>query len=154
LSTSNFFSFLYTDGISSLICDIVGFTELSESLPPTEVAALLNEYSEAKAALDAAKYRLDEANARKAALTEEAGELDNEKMSAGEQLRESHRRIDEANAALERLSAEKADLEAQREELRAELQREGYVGAIAGISGVVERIVRPVLVGQPEACPH
>ena len=52
-----------------------------------DASSLLNEYSEVKAALESARYKMDQANARKAALTEEATELDNEKISAEEQLR-------------------------------------------------------------------
>ena len=88
-----------------------------------DASALLNEYSEVKAALESAKYRMDEANARKAALAEEVTELDKEKISAEEQLRESRRKHVEAVDSIERLSAEKTSLEAQRDELRAELQR-------------------------------
>ncbi len=88
-----------------------------------DASALLNEYSEIKAELESARYRMDQASARKAALAEEAGELDGEKISAEEQLRESHRVHGQAIESMERLDAEKASLEAQREELRAELQR-------------------------------
>ena len=88
-----------------------------------DASALLNEYSEIKAGLESARYRMDQASARKAALAEEAGELDGEKISAEEQLRESRRIHGQAIESMERLDAEKASLEAQREELRAELQR-------------------------------
>ena len=88
-----------------------------------DASALLNEYSEIKAELESARYRMDQASARKAALAEEAGELDGEKISAEEQLRESRRVHGQAIESMERLDAEKASLEAQREELRAELQR-------------------------------
>ncbi len=88
-----------------------------------DAASLLNEYSEIKAALESAKYRMDEANARKAALAEEVTDLDNEKISAEEQLRQSQRIHVEAIESIERLVAEKASLEAQRDELRTELRR-------------------------------
>ena len=88
-----------------------------------DAAALLNEYSEIKAALQSARYKMDQANARKAALAEEANELDNEKISAEEQLRESQRMHVMAVESLGLLESTRADLEARREELRAELQR-------------------------------
>ena len=88
-----------------------------------DAAALLNEYSEIKAALESARYKMDQANARKAALAEEANELDNEKISAEEQLRESQRMHVMAVESLGLLESTRADLEARREELRAELQR-------------------------------
>ena len=88
-----------------------------------DATALLNEYSELKATLDSAKFRLDQANARKAALVEEVSELDGEKISAEEQLRTSRATHSGATETLGRLENERADLEKQREELRAELQR-------------------------------
>ncbi len=88
-----------------------------------DAAALLNEYSEIKAALESARYKKDQANARKAALVEEAAELNNEKISAEEQLRESQRMHVMAVESLEQLESARADLESRREELRAELQR-------------------------------
>ena len=88
-----------------------------------DASSLLNEYSEIKAELESARYRVDQASARQAALAEEAGELDGEKISAEEQLRESRRIHGQAIESMEQLDAEKASLEAQREELRAELQR-------------------------------
>ncbi len=88
-----------------------------------DASSLLNEYSEVKAALESARFRMDEANARKAALAEEVSDLDNEKISAEEQLRESQRLHVQAVESIERLAAEKISLETQREELRAELQR-------------------------------
>ncbi|MBT8090940.1 MAG: chromosome segregation protein SMC [Gammaproteobacteria bacterium] len=88
-----------------------------------DASSLLNEYSEIKAELESARYRLDQASARKAALAEEAGELDGEKISAEEQLRESRRIHGQAIESMEQLDAEKASLEAQRDELRAESQR-------------------------------
>ena len=88
-----------------------------------DATSLLNEYSEIKADLESARYRVDQANARKAALAEEAGELDSEKISAEEQLRESRRIHGQAIESMERLDAERATLESQRDELRAELQR-------------------------------
>ena len=96
--------------------------ERRESLQ-RDASALLNEYSEIKAALDSAKYRMDQANARKAALVEEVSELDNEKVSAEEQLRASRAKHSGATETLERLDAERVSLEAQRDELQAELRR-------------------------------
>ena len=88
-----------------------------------DASSLLNEYSEIKAALESARYKMDQANARKAALTEEATELDSEKISAEEQLRESQRMHGMAVESLEQLDSERVDLESQREDLRTELQR-------------------------------
>ncbi len=89
----------------------------------SDAATHLNEYSEVKAALEAARYQLDQTNARNAALTEESDELDGEQISAEEQLRESQRVCGQAGERLERLNSEKRDQELRREELRAELQR-------------------------------
>jgi len=88
-----------------------------------DASSLLNEYSDVKAALDSARYRMDQANARKIALTEELSELNREQISAEEQLRESQRTRETAEEALNRFNAQKTDLESRREELRAELQR-------------------------------
>ncbi len=96
--------------------------ERRESLQQ-DASSLFNEYSEIKAALESAKYRIDEAKARKAALAQEVGELDNEKISAEEQMRESQRLHAQAIEIMSRLDAEKSALESQREELRSELSR-------------------------------
>jgi chromosome segregation protein len=96
--------------------------ERRESLQ-RDASALLNEYSEIKAALDAAKYRIDQANARKVALAQEVGELDDEKISAEEQMRNSQRLHAQAVEVIDRLAAEKAALESQRDELRNDLNR-------------------------------
>jgi chromosome segregation protein len=88
-----------------------------------DASALLNEYSEIKGSLESARYKMDQANARKAALAEESNELDSEKISAEDQLRESQRIRAEAAERLETLTSERRDREARREELRAELQR-------------------------------
>ena len=84
---------------------------------------MLNEYSEVKAALDSAKYRIDQANARSAALAEEVDELDSEKISAEEQMRESQRKYAQAVEVLDQLAAERSALESQRDDLRSELSR-------------------------------
>ena len=73
--------------------------------------------------MDAAKYRIDQANARKVALAQEVGELDDEKISAEEQMRDSQRLHSQAIEVMQRLTAEKTALEAQRDELRNELSR-------------------------------
>ena len=88
-----------------------------------DASSLLNEYSEIKAALESARYKVDQAAARALALADEASELDSEKISAEEQLRESRRVHGQAVESMERLDAEKASLEAQREELLSELGR-------------------------------
>ncbi len=88
-----------------------------------DAASLLNEYSEVKAALDAAKYRMDQANARQAAIAEETSEVDNYQISAEEQLRESQRCATEAIETLKQLDVQREILEARREELQSELQR-------------------------------
>ena len=72
-----------------------------------DASSLLNEYSEIKAALESAKFRMDEANARKLALSEEVSELDNEKISAEEQLRESQRLHGQALETMQSLAAER-----------------------------------------------
>ncbi|NIL94256.1 MAG: chromosome segregation protein SMC [Woeseiaceae bacterium] len=88
-----------------------------------DATALLNEYSELKAALDAAQYRVDQANARQASLTEEASDVDNQHISAAEQLRESRRSFNQAMESLEEFETLRQTLEARRDELRTELQR-------------------------------
>ena len=88
-----------------------------------DASSLLTEYSETKAALDAAKYRMDQADARRAAIAEEAGELGNDQISAEEQLRDSRRSFDQATERVAELASQRAALESRREELREELRR-------------------------------
>ena len=88
-----------------------------------DAAAVLSEYSEVKASLDSARYQMDQANARQAAIVEEASDLDDEKVSADEQLRESRLSFNQANDSLAELEAGKVNLEIRRDELRAELER-------------------------------
>jgi chromosome segregation protein len=88
-----------------------------------DAGALLVEYSELKAALDSAQYRMDQANARKASIAEESGEIDNQRISAEEQLRESRRNFNQAVESLEEFESLRDTLETRRNELRAELQR-------------------------------
>jgi chromosome segregation protein len=89
----------------------------------SDAASLLNEYSEIKAAHDAAQYRMDQANARQASIAEETGEVDSQQISAEEQLRESRRNFNQAVESLEKFDALRVTLETLRNELRAELQR-------------------------------
>ncbi len=96
--------------------------ERRESLQ-ADATALLSEYSEIKAALDAAQYRMDQANARQASIAEEFSEVDNQKISAEEQLRESRRNFNQAVESLEEMDTLRASLESRRDELRDELRR-------------------------------
>ncbi len=89
----------------------------------SDAGSLLNEYSEIKAAHDAAQYRMDQANARQASIAEEAGEVDNQQISAEEQLRESRRNFNLAVESLEEYETLRDTLEMRRNELRSELQR-------------------------------
>jgi chromosome segregation protein len=88
-----------------------------------DAASLLNEYADVKASLDSARYRMDQANARQAAITEEKGDIEKEQFSAEEHARESRSRFSQATDTLAELEAGRDTLESQREELRAELQR-------------------------------
>ena len=88
-----------------------------------DAASLLTEYSETKAAHDTAKYRMDQANARQAAIAEESSEVDNDQITAEEQLRESRRDYDLAVETLAELEAQGVVLHSRREELRADLKR-------------------------------
>src|SRR5690606_10898974 len=88
-----------------------------------DAAALLNEYSEIKASLDSARFQLDQANARKAALAEEGSAIDRELYAAEEQIKESRSRFARAVATLAELDGQRAALEAHRDELREELRR-------------------------------
>ena len=72
-----------------------------------DASSVLIEHSDLKAALESARYRMDQENARKMALADESGELKNEQNSAEEQLRESRRVHDQAVDSLARLDAEK-----------------------------------------------
>jgi chromosome segregation protein len=96
--------------------------ERRESLQ-ADATALLGEYSEVKAALDAAQYRMDQANARRASIAEESSEIDHQKISAEEHLRESRRNFSQAEETLEELEALRTSLETRRDELRDELRR-------------------------------
>jgi chromosome segregation protein len=88
-----------------------------------DASALLNEYSELKAALDSARYQRDQAKARQQAIHEEGEDLENERITAEEQLRESKARITRAVEALSGLERERESLETRRQELRDELSR-------------------------------
>jgi chromosome segregation protein len=88
-----------------------------------DASAVVTEYSEVRSALDSVRYQLEQVNAREAAITQEAHEVDNEKISAEEQLRESQRLFVQAGGSLEELTAERDNLEARRTELREELER-------------------------------
>jgi chromosome segregation protein len=88
-----------------------------------DASAVVTEYSEVRSALDSLRYQLEQVNAREAAITQEAHEVDNEKISAEEQLRESQRLFVQADSSLEELAAERDNLESRRTELRRELER-------------------------------
>ena len=88
-----------------------------------DASALLAEYSEVKAALDAARYQVDQANARRLAIAEESEDLDRDAAAAREQLRGSHQQHQQATDALAELEKRHGSLTAQRDELRAELER-------------------------------
>jgi chromosome segregation protein len=88
-----------------------------------EATAALAEYSEIKAELDAAQYRMDQVTARSAALAEETSEVEGYKVAAEEQLRESQSRFGQAEEAIKDLETRRETLEVQRDELRGELQR-------------------------------
>jgi len=89
----------------------------------SDAATLLGEYSDTKAALDAAKYRIDQAHARQAKIAEESSEIDNQRTEAEQQLRDSRRSFDQASESLTDLEALRSNLDSRREELRAELLR-------------------------------
>jgi chromosome segregation protein len=76
-----------------------------------------------KAELEAARYRLDQADARKVALRAEAGEIGSDQVTAEQQLRESRQHIEQATDTLRELETLRDSLAARREELRGELRR-------------------------------
>jgi chromosome segregation protein len=88
-----------------------------------DAAALLDEYSDAKAKLDTVRFQLDQANARQSAIAEENNEIDREKFAAEEQVRASRAEFAQAEGVLEELETQRRHLEAQREQLREELAR-------------------------------
>ena len=88
-----------------------------------EAERLLREYSEAKGALDTAKYRLEQADARRAAIVEETTAVEGDRTLAEEQLRESQRLQVEATSTSGELEAERKNLESRRDELQQELER-------------------------------
>jgi len=88
-----------------------------------DATALLNEYSDVKASLDAARFQLDQANARQSAIAEEQRDIEQEERSAKEQARESRAQFTGAVDSLSELDALRATLESHKDELRAELTR-------------------------------
>ena len=88
-----------------------------------DAAALLNEYSDIKASLDAARYQMDQANARQAAISEEHGDIEREEFAAQEQVRVSRLQFSSAVESLTEFEQQRESLESQREELRAEIER-------------------------------
>lgn len=88
-----------------------------------DAGALLSEYSEIKASLDSARFQLDQANARQAAVAEERSDIDKEHYTAEVQLQESRGRHSAAAQTLTELEQQRESLEAQRDELRTELHR-------------------------------
>ncbi|MGH8193048.1 MAG: chromosome segregation protein SMC [Woeseiaceae bacterium] len=88
-----------------------------------DAGALLAEYAETKADLDSSRFRMDQAQAREAAIAEESNEIEREQFAAEEQIKGSRNEFSRAIDALAELDVQRASLERQREELRAELQR-------------------------------
>jgi chromosome segregation protein len=105
--------------------DRIRLTQLEERREKMQgdAGAVLSEYSEVRSALDSVRYQLEQLNVREAAITQEAHEVDSEKLSAEEQLRQSRRLFVQADSSLEELTSERENLEARRTELREELER-------------------------------
>ena len=89
----------------------------------SKASALLGEYSELKAELDAVAFQMEQANARQAAIFEEASDIENEHLAADEQIRDSRSEFTLATERLAELEQQRTALEEQREDLKAELQR-------------------------------
>jgi len=89
----------------------------------SKASALLGEYSELKAQLDAVAFQMEQANARHAAITEEASDIENEHLAAEKQIRDSRSEFTHATERLAELEQQRTALEEQREDLKAELQR-------------------------------
>lgn len=89
----------------------------------SDAATLLNEYSDVKAALDAARFQVDQENARQVTISEEYSGIELEQLSVEEQARESRQQFSTAVDDLTELEVQRARLESQRDELRSELAR-------------------------------
>ena len=115
-----------SDSASKLVKDgrnrLVQFEDRREKLQ-IDASALLDEYSEVKSNLDSARFQLDQANARQAAITEENSDIEKEKFTAEEQVRESRTEFAQAENILTELEVQRQSLDAQRDELRGELTR-------------------------------
>jgi len=115
-----------SDSASKLVKDgrnrLVHFEDRREKLQ-FDASALLDEYSEIKANLDNARFRLDQANARQAAISAENSDIEKEKFTAEEQVRESRTEFTQAENILTELEVQRQSLAAQRDELRDELAR-------------------------------
>ena len=105
--------------------DRISLTKLEEHREQlqSDAVSLLNNYSEFKASLDSACYRLDQVKSRQASLAKERNEIEEEQVFAKKQVRESRSRFSQATDILTELKANRDMLELQREELRAELKR-------------------------------
>jgi chromosome segregation ATPase len=101
---------------------LIQLEERRESLQ-RDSGALLNEYSEAKSGVDAVRYQLEQANARRTAVAEESGEIERERFAAEEQIRISKAQYTNAVAILADLAAARTSLEQRRDDLRAEIQK-------------------------------
>ncbi len=115
-----------SDSAGKLVKDgrnrLVQFEDRREKLQ-IDALALLDEYSEVKANLDSARFKLDQANARQAAITEENSDIEKEKFAAEEQVRVSRTEFANAENILTELEVQRQTLDTQREELRDELLR-------------------------------
>ena len=88
-----------------------------------DASVLLAEYSDIKADLDTARYRIEQTNTRRQAIAEESADLDRKMATAREQLRDSRQRQQQASESLAELEKRQESLSAQRDELRLELER-------------------------------
>ncbi len=115
-----------SDSAGKLVKDgrnrLVQFEDRREKLQ-IDALALLDEYSEVKTNLDSARFQLDQANARQAAITEENSDIEKEKFAAEEQVRVSRTEFTNAENILTELEVQRQALDTQREELRDELSR-------------------------------